>query len=951
MNFGRGTLHALWGGRGRGRSQPARGQPPPGQPAPEQPGPQEQPSPTAQGVATVSGAPVQAQHASEGSAPVAQDAHEGSAPVAHHVHEVSAPAVEHGGNAPEAQQGDEGSAPAVEHAHGGNAPEAQHGDEGGSVSEGGRRAGKKPKYLPMSYVPLAELGCFEEVGPTKPDWLVCLPCSWAMRKEFQVRAHKQDSVNSHIGKKDRTSKTEPAPASAAGPSAPSLPAQKPKPAPINPHQQNKARWEQHKQQQQVQQEQQEAGAQQANIRVLLQAAGMEQMRQKLVQFAMVLHLLQHQRPMLAYEQLMELHRFLYEMQLTNSMPMKHWSPTSGWKIARFLAAEVQDELRRRIQRAPFIGISLDEASAIGHTAWLSMHTYIVDKGAREPYFLGVMEITGAPNAVNLAAVVIKALIDIGGLSLQQIGSKLVGIAADGASVMAGELSGVLQRIQASHAPWVLPMHCMGHRVNLVSCGLSNVGLMVKLEYMQSKVFTYFSHSNKKYYDYEAVQADVGVPRHELLRGVDTRWLSILAALDRLWEQYPALLVYFDKEAAVKDNFQALEVWHALIDCEGILGLLLTLPLLRRLNSLIKCMQERGLFLHDAIAAIKSTREDINAWYLDPATACQGTAFRTYQQIVHGDAEVSPLVWVPVGAHGTENLAFEVRLPLGSDRLPRASRVFMLCSAKPGVRRGVDSRLPVGHDLFSELITHVRQQAFEAGQAVDDDLLARFPAGSVHEQLCIVDLRHHAVRNEGPVQPSSRAAARERQQHQQQCVDHQRQCQQHKEQFMSFANSLAERFGHVLSPLMAERPLEPPLNGTLLMEQADSAYQIMGDAQLAGRETPAFWASVAGNVDQRGRVSEWLQLARIASVQVPGSVEEERLFSKLAFIKDERRNRLEAEHLNVCLILATQRMYSFTDFPYISAMRKWFAARERRLAAVPWQPQQPRQPIVVNIDSD
>eukprot|EP00983_Pelagomonas_calceolata_P057774 1145213-Pelagomonas_calceolata.AAC.5 len=106
---------------------------------------------------------------------------------------------------------------------------------------------------------------------------------------------------------------------------------------------------------------------------------------------------------------------------------------------------------------------------------------------------------------------------------------------------------------------------------------------------------------------------------------------------------------------------------------------------------------------------------------------------------------------------------------------------------------------------------------------------------------------------------------------------------------------------------------------------------------------------ACNVDLREPLSAWLDLAR--SVQVPGSVEEERTFSKLAFIKDERRKRREAEHLNVCLIQATQHIFSFTDFPFIAAMQKWFAAKERRHAAVPGQPYQPRKPIVIRIDSN
>eukprot|EP00967_Tisochrysis_lutea_P137081 scaffold245456_cov17-Tisochrysis_lutea.AAC.1 len=78
-------------------------------------------------------------------------------------------------------------------------------------------------------------------------------------------------------------------------------------------------------------------------------------------------------------------------------------------------------------------------------------------------------------------------------------------------------------------------------------------------------------------------------------------------------------------------------------------------------------------------------------------------------------------------------------------------------------------------------------------------------------------------------------------------------------------------------------------------------------------------SHACNVGLREQLSAWLDLAHIASVQVPESVEEERLSSTLAFIKDERLNRREAEHFDVCLIQATQHIFSFANFPFIAAL--------------------------------
>ena len=85
------------------------------------------------------------------------------------------------------------------------------------------------------------------------------------------------------------------------------------------------------------------------------------------------------------------------------------------------------------------------------------------------------------------------------------------------------------------------------------------------------------------------------------------------------------------------------------------------------------------------------------------------------------------------------------------------------------------------------------------------------------------------------------------------------------------------------------------------------------------------------------------------MQVPGSVEEERLFSKLAFIKDERRNRLLSDHLNACRVLATQRMWAFRDFPFLRAVQKWFEAKKWCTAAHAQQPQ--REPELMEISDE
>ena len=96
----------------------------------------------------------------------------------------------------------------------------------------------------------------------------------------------------------------------------------------------------------------------------------------------------------------------------------------------------------------------------------------------------------------------------------------------------------------------------------------------------------------------------------------------------------------------------------------------------------------------------------------------------------------------------------------------------------------------------------------------------------------------------------------------------------------------------------------------------TAYGLVSSAEGVGKPNASFWHTVSSSVKLKCSLSEWLSLANIALVQVPGSVEEERLFSKLAFIKDERRNRLLSDYLNACLVLAIQRMWALRDFFFL-----------------------------------
>lgn len=77
----------------------------------------------------------------------------------------------------------------------------------------------------------------------------------------------------------------------------------------------------------------------------------------------------------------------------------------------------------------------------------------------------------------------------------------------------------------------------------------------------------------------------------------------------------------------------------------------------------------------------------------------------------------------------------------------------------------------------------------------------------------------------------------------------------------------------------------------------------------------------------GNFQEYVKLAKIAMVQVLGSVEDERTFSSLSFLKDKLRNRLDNSHLALVVGMHAQDVYTLEDFPYDDCFKQWVHSAE------------------------
>ena len=170
---------------------------------------------------------------------------------------------------------------------------------------------------------------------------------------------------------------------------------------------------------------------------------------------------------------------------------------------------------------------------------------------------------------------------------------LIGLGTDGCNVMMGERNSIMSRLR-SKQPGLIALHCNCHIAALIA---NHACLVIpkELEELTTDVWYYFHKSAKRMREFARFQCFVEVKPHKLLKACQTRWLSLEACVNRLIEQYDALLSYFrstsDTTAAVRRITIVLE---KSITKAYLLFLSNALPIINYFN---KCMQQQAPLLH------------------------------------------------------------------------------------------------------------------------------------------------------------------------------------------------------------------------------------------------------------------------------------------------------------------------------------------------------------------
>jgi len=124
---------------------------------------------------------------------------------------------------------------------------------------------------------------------------------------------------------------------------------------------------------------------------------------KQVQFAIFFQILVGSRPMVAFESQLP----LYDLLKVPNLPYSHWCDNCTWTIANYMYQEVTNAIKKLVQQACYIVVTMDEESIVNNGNWLSLHCYVLENWCIIPLLVYLKRVEIASNTNNLTTLIME----------------------------------------------------------------------------------------------------------------------------------------------------------------------------------------------------------------------------------------------------------------------------------------------------------------------------------------------------------------------------------------------------------------------------------------------------------------------------------------------------------------------------------------------------------------
>ena len=313
------------------------------------------------------------------------------------------------------------------------------------------------------------------------------------------------------------------------------------------------------------------------------------------------------------------------------------------RICESIAATMRKKLCDAItSNASKVSIFIDESTTVSSNSVLVIYirSHIGDHNVRT-FFLDLVEMEKT-DAQSIESEMLKCL-DKHGFSAEFLNHNLIGVCSDGASVMLGRKSGVLERLKGKF-PNIVKWHCLCHRIELgVSDAIAEISGFGHLTSFFDKIYAIYHQSPKNQHELAAVAEELCVQINKIGKVFSIRWVSSsFRTIKAILKSYTALHEHFvkaskdvNRASAVKVQFEGLDkILTSEIFVSNISALA---DALQEISILSESLQSENITLPRAyqlinrsIRALKNLKQNYGSYYKEAEKAIVDGYFKNIQ---------------------------------------------------------------------------------------------------------------------------------------------------------------------------------------------------------------------------------------------------------------------------------------------------------------------------------
>nr|XP_017009975.2 uncharacterized protein LOC108066104 [Drosophila takahashii] len=314
------------------------------------------------------------------------------------------------------------------------------------------------------------------------------------------------------------------------------------------------------------------------------------------EYALVMFLVMHNLPFLLMDYLPDLLRVCCpDSKIAKGVKCGR---TKATDISKELAKKAMQRIVSALQETKF-SLIVDETTDVANKKALVLVVRYFHNisGSIRDQFLALIEVEkcDAQSIYNA----IKAFFSDNQIPLKN----LIGLATDGANVMAGGLNSLKTKLSGD--THLFSLKCTCHSLHLCS-GYACKKLPSEIEMLCRKIYSYFSFSPKRTSELKEFQEYCSIKPHKILGIAMTRWLSLEKVISRILEQWDALELFFSSQALEVNNIKPKEIANSMAKPELKIYLLFLSFILKIINDLNVEFQSESARLPYLYARLQSS---------------------------------------------------------------------------------------------------------------------------------------------------------------------------------------------------------------------------------------------------------------------------------------------------------------------------------------------------------